>query len=343
MSNYLREYVYGVEFNMPRIDSSNSEALYIQELGEGKCKVGTALKVLEVNYNVFDMDEITFLNIGKEVFDGVVIDYDVDYKFIYVKQGQDINYYIQIAVEGSDISTIKMRLLDSLHQIKRVLENAGMRVVVADEDDLKYPIKIEEMKPRYGLPTLLFMFGLFLMYKSIFPDLIHIHPSFNILSVFGLVFIILSMLSLKRKGKYKLLDKVIITENDLTTTREKPDPTEYWRNAQNLHNALNKSPYNYVMILSVSPVSSGEFEKMKSKYYLKSKWAIALGREEWMDESTKMKMLLDRKDRGEEMIYKYNIRIFTSPESAGIIKSRLDSIGHVAKMPYTVSKYMDIY
>ena len=341
IAQYLSEYVYGVEFIEPKIDEEEGEAIYIVPLGGGKYRVGTALKILEVNYNVIDLDESSFLGLAKEIVDGIFIEYDMDYKIIYVKKGSNVNYFIQIAVEGNDLSSIRTRLLYTVSRVKRVLENAGIRVVVANAEDIKYPINLKPMESRLGIKLILFLLGGFLLYKSIFPDFIHINPVFDLPLVFGFSLIVLAFAAKRGKRKYMLEDKVVVVTEDLSSYRP-VNPTEYYNNAINIHNSINKSPYDIVMIITVSPLSSGEFEKLNAKYYGKLKWGEAMGRFEWLDESKKLRGLLDRRNSG-EMLYKFRIIVFTAPHVSGVIKSLFESLGFVAKIPYTVSKYIDVY
>jgi len=340
ISDYLSEYTYGVEFKFPKIDEEEGQGIYIIELGKGRYKVGTALKILEVNYGVHDMDEASFLGLSKEVIDGIIVDYDVDYKMIYIKNGNDIRYYIQVGIDGEDLSTLRNRLLYTVRNIKRVLENAGVRCAIASAEDLKYPINIKPSKPKRILQFSLLVIGLLLMYKGFFPDFIHLGLILDIF-IIGLIFLIISLSIRRRNRKYMIEDGIVTVKEDLGSYRA-VDPTEIYNNARNLHNMLNKSPYDVVLAISIKPVTSGEYEKIVSKHYTRLKWGEALGRYEWLDESRKVKGLIERKEGG-EMLYKFLITIYTNKNLRGLMKSIFESLGFNAKIPITVNRYINIY
>jgi hypothetical protein len=214
---------------------------------------------------------------------------------------------------------------------------------VADEGDLRYDVEAEEMKPRYSLASLLLIVGLGLLYRTIFPDFIHFFPHFSIMAVLGFsaLFASIYILINKREG-VMLRDRIVVADEDLSVYRP-ANPVEYHRNAVNIHNSLNKSPYDYIIFVNVLPVDTGEYERLYAKYYSKVKWAEALGRYEWADESARIRAILDRKDKG-EMLYKFLIIGFAENEdTARLLKSQLESYGLKAKIPYLKSGYLSIY
>ncbi len=334
-SRYLSEYVYGVPYEKPRIEAVEDQAVYIVP-EDGGYRFGTALKIVDVNYNVFDMDETSFLGLSKEAIDGVMTDYDIDYRIVYVKQGYNIDYYIQVSIKGDDISMVKIRLLDAVRRVKRVLENTGVKTVVAGKDDLMYPITVKEQKPRYLIPTLLTLFGAILFYRGF--------SNINIILVFGLLFMTTGIYIFRnRRNGVEVVDNIVVASEDPTSYKS-ANPTQYHRNAENLHNSLNKSPYDYLLVVIINPVDTGKYDELETRYYNLSKWAIALGKLEWMDESTRLKGLIDRLNTTNEMLYRFMVIGFTkNSDTANLLKSHLEHIGLKVKKLVLKSDYMRIY
>ena len=334
-SRYLVEYVYGVPYKEPRVEAVEDQAVYIVP-ENGGYRFGTALKIVDVNYNVFDMDETSFLGLSKSVIDSMITDYDVDYRIIYVKRGNSIEYYVQVSIKGEDISMVRIRLLDVVRRVKQALENTNIRAVVAGKDDLIYPLTIKEQKPRYIIPSLLTLLGGLLFYRGF--------PHINLILTLGLLLIATGIYIFKNKrAGAKLVDSMVVASED-PTSYEPANPIQYYRNAQNLHNALNKSPYDYLLIVNITPVDTGKYMELNTKRYNLAKWATALGRFEWMDESERLKGLLDRLGGTREMLYRFMVIGFTkNSDTADILKSHLERMGLRVKKMVLKSNYIDIY
>jgi len=337
--NLLSEYTYGVNINLPIFEECDDQAAYIRWENRGKrrrVKVGTALKIIDINNNIYDLDAYEWISKSKAFLDDSITDYDVEYKLIYVKYNNDAKYMIGIAASSTDMQIARNRLFDNLIRIKRNLENLGIETKIVNKDDLVLPLKLVEARTKRWIIILLFLLTIALISKiglgSINSYLIAGFP-FSLL--IGLV-----VKGLNSNKSYRLLNSIIVVKEDKAAYRE-ISVEELYKNAINLHNNLNRNLDNYIIVVSISRLSSNEVEDIRAKFYRMVKWGEAMGRYEMIDEADKYDGLVNRGKRG-EMLYRCKTIVYVDDvRTARYLSAILENIGLKVFTPLIKGDYLD--
>jgi len=337
ISESLAEYVYGIRMVFPRFEERGGQGAYIYLKHEyGKYRVGTALKIRGVKHNIHDLDAYGWIGRASSFIDNCIKDYDVDYKFIYVKERGNFRYLIDIAVDGDDLNTVRYRLFDMLSAAKSNLDAVGLEYEIASKEDLILPLKFEEARTRWWVPISLMLVTAYLLWRFRF-DL------FGMLTVAAVPILLLISIVMRGGGKrYRLLNEMVVVKEDKVAYRD-ISVEELYGNARYVHNSLSKSIYDYVIVIKLSRIPTGEVEDMRGKFYSKSRWGEAMGRYEMLDEARKYGGLTDRNERGESL-YRCDMAVYVNSQAAARqAQAVLEKLGLKATNPLVKGRHIKIY
>lgn len=320
---YIKERLYG----LPNYYSEKIGK--IQKTTYGKqIKYSLYIRIKDSHHNILDYSPIQFYGHSKLFIDGIIIDPNIRYYLIYLKDNSRLSAYIKI-------SYITRKIDDSFSKLKTIyeylvhhLESFGIVNEISDPIVYKYLIKEKSLDKKYLFLLIIpILFSFYIFFVKLTVSYV------NIIALY-ISLIDLPLIRDYFKNNEKTMFKGEILElykNEVIQTV--PTVNEIYRRSRWIYNILN-SLKDFLIILEIRSASEEIPQIIESKSYRKYELATALDKLSILSSAEKMYTISQRRLNKRENFYNIRLIVFTKTKyEKDNIKKVLFSIGFKMKKP----------
>lgn len=319
---FAYEKIYGLL--MPRIYVGRS--LLVSEL-IGEKKVSVCLELVNPRHGVLDLEPIQFYGQSKYLIDGLIVDPDVEYSFIYVKTGGKLKAYLKISLRGENSSQLRDRIKNICGQIRNHLKLLGIGSSVARYPEELLKVVRARSYRKHLLPLMpACLLGLLASYVLL-----------KLASLYLFLLLVHGYITYRKLGRAFAVEKSVLVLQKNESMYGNPTALDVAQRARWVYNLLN-SLVDSTLVLTIRRASEDFSSSIERESYRVYELGTALDKLSILTRAERLFTAAERRAKRKENYYKVNVVVLSSShDDIKRVRATLGSMGLRMGRPYLVS------